>query len=132
LPETIQSGNSLTFQLKPKEMRLICFSATKKDWKNLKELQKRNAKDFKPQPPVPVAEHSALGIWFYTHNGSSYSREFTKDGICNLRQDNTLIWSKPFKIINPNTLLVEGKYPHELQKNGTLLIEKQWNAKTKE
>ncbi|MDR1142067.1 MAG: alpha-galactosidase [Planctomycetaceae bacterium] len=54
LPETIQSGTALNFQLAPKEMRLICFSTTKKDWANLKALQKRTTNDYKPQPPVPV------------------------------------------------------------------------------
>jgi hypothetical protein len=121
LPETVRSGDSLTFQLEPKEMRLVCFSATPKDWANLKALQKRTAADFKPQPPIPVAEHSLLGIWFYTVNGSPYSREFTQDGVCLLRQGDAIIWSKPFQAIDPNTLLVEGRYQHKFQEGGILL-----------
>ncbi|MDR1484089.1 MAG: hypothetical protein LBT09_04615 [Planctomycetaceae bacterium] len=131
LPKTIQSGELLTFQLEPKEIQIVCFSTTPKDWANLKTLQKRTNSDFKPQPPTPVAEHPLLGVWLYTSNGSSYSREFTKDGLCHLRQNETLIWSKPFKIIDQNTLAVEEKYQHKLQKNNTMLIENQYNATKK-
>jgi hypothetical protein len=48
LPETIQVGDLITFQLEPKEIRIICFSTKQKDWANLKALQKRTAADFKP------------------------------------------------------------------------------------
>ncbi|MDR1492216.1 MAG: hypothetical protein LBT05_05810 [Planctomycetaceae bacterium] len=131
LPETIQSGDSVTFQLEPKEMRIICFSAKPKDWANLKALQNRTTNDFKPQPPTPVTDHPLLGIWFYQSGDSDYSREFTKDGVCHLRKSDTLIWSKPFKVVDKNTILVEGTYRHELQKDGVLLIENQYKATRK-
>jgi hypothetical protein len=51
LPETIQVGEKLTFQLQPREIRIVCFSKTQKDWQNLKTLQKKTTNDFQPTPP---------------------------------------------------------------------------------
>ncbi|MDR2762039.1 MAG: hypothetical protein LBB88_05510 [Planctomycetaceae bacterium] len=52
LPETIQVGDKLTFQLQPKEIRIVCFSKTQNNWQNLKSLQKRTSNDFQPPPPT--------------------------------------------------------------------------------
>lgn len=131
LPKTIQSDDSLTFQLDPQEVRLVCFSTTPKDWANLKALQNRTTNDFKPIVPTPVTDHQLLGLWFYESGGSDYSREFTKDGICHLKNNNTLLWSKPFKVVDQKTLLVEDQYHHKLQNDNTLLIENKYKATRK-
>jgi hypothetical protein len=129
LPSEIRVGGELTFLLEPREVRIVCFSDSPKDWANLKKLQTRTAEDFKPEPKIAIAEHPLLGIWNYTHNNSPYSREFTKEGICLLRHNNVLLWSKPFKVIDQNTILVDGQYNHKLQNDGSLLIEEQYKAK---
>jgi hypothetical protein len=40
LPKTVQFGDSLTFKLNPREIRIICFSKTPKNWTDIKTLKK--------------------------------------------------------------------------------------------
>ncbi len=132
LPEVVYSGDTLTVQMEPREIRVLHFTARPKDWSALKRLQSRTAEDFRPAPPlvpVPAAGHALLGVWEYVSGGSTYTREFTPAGACLLRQDSTLVWTKPFTVSGTNSLLVEGRYRHELKPDGALAIEGHYTAR---
>jgi hypothetical protein len=132
LPEVFYAGDMLALRLEPREIRLLHFSVQPKDWSALKSLQTRTADDFKPEPaPVgaSVAAHPLLGLWAYTSDGSSYTREFTRAGLCLLRQGGTLVWTKPFAVASTNALVVEGRYRHEIQPDGTLAVEGRYTAR---
>ena len=132
VPEVVYANNDLAFALEPGEIRLLYFSVRPKEWQALKRLQGRTSDDYRPEPKpvsVPVADHPLLGVWSYTAGGGSYTREFKKDGLCVLRQGGAEIWTKPFAVAGNNTLVVEGRYRHELQPDGTLAIEGRYTAK---
>jgi hypothetical protein len=126
-------GDKITLTLKPREIRILNFDRKVRDWSVLRELQVRTEGPKPPPPPkaVPIAKHALLGKWEYRHGGSVYSREFRKDGICVLRQGDNEIWKKPFTARGENTLVVEGKYPHVLSKDGSMKIEGRYTAKRK-
>ena len=132
LPEVVYAGDTLTLTMEPREIRVLNFSVQPKEWSALKKLQGRTPDDFKPAPAtaaVPVASHPLLGVWAYTAGGSAYTREFTREGMCLLRQGETLIWSKPYAAAGANVLVVEGRYRHELKPDGTLSIEGRYTAR---
>ena len=132
LPEVVYGGDTLTVSLEPREIRVLNFSIRPTEWSALKGLQRRTDDDFKPAPaPVamPVASHPLLGVWAYTAGGSDYTREFTREGLCLLRQGETLVWTKPFAVAGTNALVVEGHYRHELKLDGTLAIEGHYSAR---
>lgn len=137
LPENVQFGDRITIRLEPREIRVINFDAKPRDWSALKQLQSRTGADYippppKPQPkPIPVGDHPLLGTWEYMGNGSLHTREFTKEGLCILRQGEKVIWTKPFKATDKKSLLVEDHYTHQLQPDGTLVIENNYKAKRK-
>jgi hypothetical protein len=68
-----------------------------------------------------------LGIWEYTAKGSVYTREFTPDGYCILRNtDGELNWKAKFEMVSPTAARVakgRGGLLHELQGDGTMKIE---------
>jgi hypothetical protein len=125
IPPRVKAGDVLTVKLEPREVRVICFSAKPLDWSALTALQKRTQDDFQPPPPPPPppADHPILGTWSYRHNGTTYTRTFGKDGICHLKQDDALIWSRPFQVRDATTAVVEGNLVHTLGADGRLSIE---------
>jgi hypothetical protein len=132
LPEVVYAGDTLSLPMEPNEIRVLNFSTLPKDWAALKSLQTRTAEDYKPVPKpvgVPVVGHSVLGVWEYESGGSTYTREFTREGLCRLRQGNTLVWTKPFTAAGPQVLVVEGQYRHELKPDGSLNIEGRYKAR---
>ena len=132
LPEVVYAGDTLTLTLEPREIRVLNFTTQPKDWAALKRLQGRTTDDFKPAPvppAVPVAGHPLLGVWEYTSGGAAYTREFTREGTCLLRQGETLVWTKPFAAAGANALVVEGHLRHELKPDGTLAIEGHYTAR---
>ena len=86
---------------------------------------------FRSPAPIPVGKHPLLGVWEYKHAGATYTREFTAEGICTLKQGSSTTWTKPFTAKDKNTLLVEDHYTHQLQPDGTLLIEHNYKAQRK-
>jgi len=53
LPETCRFGDTLTFQLNPKEIRIVNFTDRPKDWTVLKKLQTRSPEITAPEPAHP-------------------------------------------------------------------------------
>ena len=132
LPEVVYCGSTLTVALEPREIRVLNFSVVPKDWAALKRLQSRTADDFKPAPTpaaVPVSNHPLLGVWEYVSGGSTYTREFKRDGTCLLRQGDKLVWAKPFAVSGADSLIVEGQLRHTLKQDGSLDIERQYTAR---
>ncbi len=70
-----------------------------------------------------VARHAIVGTWHYRHAGRDYSREFTEDGQCILREGRKVGWTKRFSVVDERTVLVEGQYRHALTGADTLNIE---------
>jgi hypothetical protein len=70
-----------------------------------------------------VAQHPILGTWSYQHGGRDYTREFTKDGRCILKDGDQIGWIKTFTVTDERTVLVEGQYVHTLTGKDTLNIE---------
>ena len=137
LPEKVQFGDKMTIRLEPREIRIVNFDSKPRDWTVIKQLQTRTEADYIPPPPkpkpapIPVGKHPLLGVWEYKYEGTTYTREFTPEGICILKQGNNTTWTKPFTASDQNTLLVEGQYSHNLQPDGTLLIENNYKANRK-
>ncbi len=132
LPEVVYAGTTLELALEPREIRILNFDVQPKEWAALKRLQGWTAEDYKPEPSpvaVPVGDHALLGVWEYTSGGGAYTREFNKDGMCVLRQGGAEVWTKPFAPSGTNSLVVEGRYRHELKPDGTLLIEGRYTAR---
>ena len=97
----------------------------------LKALQTRTTGP-KPPPPakvIPVDKHAILGTWAYRHGGGTWTRRFTRDGYCVLRQGNKEVWKKPFEAVNEKTVDVEGRYRHVLVDQNTLKIEGRYTAR---
>jgi len=76
-----------------------------------------------------IAGHPILGTWSYQHAGRSYTREFTKDGFCILKDGDQMGWKKTFRVIDERTALVEDQYLHTLTDKDTLNIENTFAAK---
>ncbi len=132
LPEVCYAGGELDVLLEPREIRVLHFSVRPKDWSPLKRLQSRTADDYKPEPKpvsVPVPAHPLLGAWTYTSGANTYTREFTCEGLCLLKQGTSLVWTKPFAVAATNVLVVEGRYRHELRPDGTLAVEGRYTAR---
>jgi len=131
LPLTCQYNDKLSFTLAPKEIRIINFDTKPKDWSILKALQTRSP-DIAPPPapkPIPIDGHAILGTWEYQSGGESYTREFTKEGICILRKGDSINWKKNVRADSPKSVLVEDSLHHTIQPDGTLKIEGRYVAK---
>ena len=63
----------------------------------------------------PLSVHPLFGRWFYRAGGRDYSREFTADGQCVLREGERIIWTKPCNVTSGTSIMVEGDAEHELK-----------------
>jgi len=79
--------------------------------------------------PPSGARHPILGTWSYRHAGRDYTREFTSDGQCILRDGEQVGWIKAYTVVDEHTVLVEGKYVHTLTDPDTLHIENVYTGK---
>ena len=134
LPGNCRFGDTLTFELQPREVRIVNFSTQPQDWTKLRQLQTRSPETFKvgaTEKPrsAPVANHPILGVWEYRHGGSLYTRAFTTEGLCILRQGSEITWAKPFKPDGPGSVTVAGGLKHRLNPDGTLNIEGHYTAR---
>jgi hypothetical protein len=68
--------------------------------------------------------HPIVGTWSYTHAGRRYTREFTPDHRCILRDGGVVGWVKSYSVAGDRTVLVEGGLRHVLTAPDTLDIEK--------
>jgi alpha-L-fucosidase 2 len=82
-----------------------------------------------PRSAPGVAQHPILGTWSYQHAGRDYTREFTKDGRCILKDGDQIGWIKTFIVDDERSVLVEGRYPHVLIDKDTLRVENVFTAK---
>jgi hypothetical protein len=123
-------GDAISVEMKPREIRILNFDTQPRDWSMLKKLQTRTEGPKPPKPPEPVhiEGHAILGVWEYRHAGSVYTREFTQDGFCILRQGNSRTWKKPYRVEDDRTAVVEGRYRHVIADDGTLRIENRYAA----
>lgn len=124
-------GDTVALSLAPREIRILNFDTTKRDWRGLKALQTRTPYTPPPPPPPPKPvdkNHPVLGVWTYTHAGAEYSREFKADGDCILRQGTTVIWTKKFTVSGRNRADI-GRYTHVIKPDGTMVIENRYRAK---
>jgi hypothetical protein len=127
LPSTRRFGDTLALELAPREIRVLNFTVAPKDWTKLKQLQVRSPETAKAKPkPAPLKDHAILGTWEYLN---TYTRTFTTNGICTLRNGNNVIWQKPFTADAPNQVIVDGNLTHQIKPDGTLNIEGRYTAK---
>lgn len=70
-----------------------------------------------------VARHPIVGTWSYGHAGRDYTREFTSDGQCILRDGGQVGWIKTYSVVDEHTVLVEGNHVHTMTGPDTLNIE---------
>ena len=70
-----------------------------------------------------LAKHPIIGTWTYQHAGKSYTREFTKDGTCLMKDGDAVGWTKAFCVVDDHTVLVEGGLTHVLTDQNSLNIE---------
>ena len=82
-----------------------------------------------PQPKVTLEGHNILGTWTYL---KTYTREFTADGVCILRNGEEVIWKRGVTKKAADRVVLEGNLGHLLHSDGTLRIEGRYNAKRKE
>ena len=73
--------------------------------------------------------HPILGTWSYRHADRDYSREFTPDGQCILREGSSIAWTKAYSVSDERTVLVEGTLRHVLTAPDTLDIESTFTGK---
>ncbi len=71
----------------------------------------------------PAKPHSIVGTWSYPHAGRRYTREFTGDNRCILRDEGAVGWTKSYTVLDERTVLVEGGLRHVLIGPDTLDIE---------
>lgn len=133
-------GDTIGIKLKRREIRILNFDPAPRDWKIQRELQRRN-----PDPdPGPVtdaklktaaAEKSKtvppsefVGVWTYRFRGQVCSREFTKDGMCILKRGGKVDWEKPVTGHEGKTVVVDGRYKHQLTNNNEMRIEGRYTA----
>ena len=67
--------------------------------------------------------HRIVGMWSYQHAGRRYTREFTRDNRCILRDEGVVGWTKPYTVVDERSVLVEGGFRHELTGPDSLDIE---------
>lgn len=122
-------GEEISMELKPREIRILNFSEKPKDWSILKELQARTPEPPAPPAPEPVSikDHPVLGVWEYTHADRPYSREFTKDGYCILKQGDSVNWKKLYEVVGKDRAMV-GSHAHVLAGPDTMRIENRYTA----
>lgn len=70
-----------------------------------------------------LIQHRSLGTWSYQHAGRSYTREFTTEGFCILKDGNQVGWQKSHRVVDQVTVLVEDQHRHVLADNDTLNVE---------
>lgn len=133
LPALCRFGDTLTFQLEPREIRVLNFTTQPKDWTRLRQLQTRSPEPVKPEARAkpaarPVTGHAVLGTWDYRHGGSAYSRVFSTNGTCTMLIGDKVNWTKPFHADTPDRAIVDGGLVHELKPDGTLDIEGRYTA----
>jgi len=133
LPESCQFGDTLTFELQPREVRIVNFSVQPQDRTKLRQLQTRSPETYKEwlvEKPksIPVKDHAILGRWDYKHAGGAYARIFSTNGICTMLAGEKVNWKKPFKVESPTRAMVEGAGEHEIKPDGTLNIEGHYTA----
>lgn len=90
--------------------------------------EERAAKRAKPGRMKSVGferGHPLLGTWAYRE---TYTREFTEDGRCILRNGDEVIWEKPVTEVTSKSAMVEGRYAHLLD-GDVLRIEGNYEAK---
>ncbi|MBT3279667.1 MAG: hypothetical protein HN909_04540 [Phycisphaerales bacterium] len=130
-------GDTITLELRPREIRILNFDKTVRDWSKLRALQTRTkVENTEPAaaPPVPSVSlkgHAVVGTWVYVGKGAGHTREFTAEGQCILRQGKKLIWTKPVTKASEKSVVVEGKYMHTIDKDGMMNIESRHTAKKK-
>ena len=139
LPATGKFGDTLTFELPPREISIVNFSVQPKDWTKLRQLQTRSPETVREKPPAepakekpkstPVKDHPILGVWEYKNGAATYSRTFSEDGICTLRNGNQVVWEKAFQVDGPDQVTVAGTLKHQLKPDGTLSIEGHYTAR---
>jgi hypothetical protein len=124
LPQQAEFGDTLTVNLKPREIRIINLDVQPRDWQTLRELQTRSTDDYVPPKPLPIEGHAILGVWKY----GPHQREFKTDGTCTLTSGTTVQWTKPFIVTSAREAIVEGRYRHLIQPDGSLRIESRYTA----
>ena len=72
--------------------------------------------------PAPTP-HAIRGTWSYRHAGRDYTREFTDDLRCILREGGQVGWTKAYTVTDARTVVVEGGLVHRLTGPDTLDIE---------
>lgn len=135
LKNKYSTGDIVTVELEPEQIIILNFTISEKEWPIQKYLQK-HAEDTRVAVPeesaltalVTIEKHPVLGVWTYQYAGSTYTREFTRDGFCILKQGDDEIWKKNFNIANDKRILV-GNLPHILTDNNTMSIEGRYTAK---
>jgi hypothetical protein len=60
----------------------------------------------------PLSAHPLFGRWNYEAGGHPYSREFTKDGLCVLRQGDRVTWKKECSVLNETDIQVAADAVH--------------------
>ena len=133
LDKKYKYGDKVSLELRAREIRILNFDKTVKDWSVLKALQTRTEGPKPPPPPkvVPIDKHAILGVWTYKHGRGVYTRQFTKDGYCVLRLGDEVNWKKPFVAVDEKTVDVEGAGRHIIADPNTLKIEGKYTAKRK-
>ncbi len=94
IKEEYKSGDKVSLELKPREIRILNFDKGAKDWSVLKALQTRNEGPKPPPPPKSIGAHAILGVWEYKLGKIVWTRQFSKDGICTLRRNGKHHWKK--------------------------------------
>jgi hypothetical protein len=131
LKRQYQYGDTISLDLKPKEIRALNFDKKPRDWSRLMALQRRTPYTAPPPPapPKPIPrDHPLLGVWQYTHANMVYRREFKSDGECILWRGTEVNWKKTFAVTGENQANI-GSYTHVIQPDGTLLIKGTYRAK---
>ncbi len=124
------SGDTIRLRLNPREIRILNFDRTQRDWSALRALQSRTPYTPPPPPPPPKPvdkEHPVLGIWRYTHAGSEYSREFKPNGDCILRQGQNIVWIKKFQVSGQERADIDN-LTHVIGPDGVMTIENRYKA----
>lgn len=83
----------------------------------------------RPAEGPGAVPHPILGTWSYRHANRDYTREFTGDGRCILRDGSQIGWIKTYTATDDRTVVVEGGLVHALTGPDTLNIEDAFTAK---